>query len=207
MTEAAKPLYMTVDEYLAAEEFSGVRHEYVSGQIFAMTGATDAHNRICGNLHAILHAHLRGSGCSVYINDMKVRIDKAESFYYPDLMVTCEPYSAGAVFKLEPVLIIEVLSPSSKTTDRREKLVGYKHIASLQNYAVVYQDRMRVELYCRASKGHWELTVLNQDDCLFIDSLAGRSLTISVSSIYEDCQPHPSMMTREEEADYESSLA
>jgi len=115
---------MATDEYLEFEEQAAVRHEYVRGQIFAMTGSAEAHNVISGNLFAALHNFLQGTGCRVFQNDMKVRVEAADCFYYPDIMVTCEPYEAKSVFKNSPRLIIEVLSPSTKHIDRREKTGG-----------------------------------------------------------------------------------
>src|SRR5262249_26861704 len=112
---------LSVEEYLALEEKSKVRHEYVAGHIFAMAGANDAHNIISINVATILRPHLRRSGCRVYMVDMKVRVEAADTFYYPDVMVTCEPFAAKSVFKSRPVLLVEVLSLGTELVDRREK--------------------------------------------------------------------------------------
>jgi Uma2 family endonuclease len=185
MPDEAKILYMTVEEYLEAEERATIRHEYVDGQVFAMSGATDAHNLIAGNLYALMHGHLRGSGCRAYINDMKVQIQSRKSFYYPDIMVTCEPFSAKSVFKDAPTLLIEVLSPSTRQIDRREKLVAYKQIDTLKEYLVVYQDRRRVEVYRRDRNGHWELTVASGKEELLLQSLPTGPLALSLDIIYD----------------------
>src|SRR6266478_3678302 len=103
------PVYsMSVDEYLEAEKTASVRHEYVAGQIYAMAGASDAHNTIAGNFFAVLKARLRGGPCRTYMSDMKVWIEEAGVFYYPDILVTCDPEDSGEYNKTRPSLIIEV---------------------------------------------------------------------------------------------------
>ncbi|HEY9791161.1 MAG TPA: Uma2 family endonuclease [Candidatus Obscuribacterales bacterium] len=150
---------MTPDEYLASESHGNGRHEYVGGYIFAMTGASDAHNVIAGNLFALLHAHLRGTtGCRAYINEMKAKIEATESFYYPDVMVTCEPFEAKSLFKKSPCLIIEVSSPSTKHIDRREKLVAYHQLESLREYLIVNRDKTKVEYFRKTDDSKWIVT-------------------------------------------------
>lgn len=92
MASVQKAERLSPEDYLEGEKQSEFRHEYVAGYVYAMTGASEAHNLIAGNLHAALHAHLRGGSCRVFINDMKVRV--ADAFYYPDLMVCCDPADA-----------------------------------------------------------------------------------------------------------------
>jgi Uma2 family endonuclease len=191
MSSQARVLHMTVEAYLKSEQRAKIRHEYVDGQVFAMSGASEAHNLICSNLNAILHSHLRGSGCRAYTTDIKVRIETSNSFYYPDLMVTCEPFEAGAVFKEAPVLLVEVLSPSTKAIDRREKLIAYKHISSLQHYLIIHQNRQKVEFYRRESQGHWQVQILHKGDELMLDFLPGGPLKVSVTSLYEGFNPMP----------------
>ena len=117
------PVYsMSVDEYLEAERNAPMRHEYVAGQIFAMAGASDAHNTIAGNFFGRLKSDLRGRPCRVYISDMKVWIEAAQAFYYPDVVVTCDPEDNGEYSKTRPCLIVEVTSPTTTVMDHREKL-------------------------------------------------------------------------------------
>jgi len=191
--------YMTVDEYLESEEVAKVRREYVDGQVFAMTGSTDAHNVICSNVFTTLHAHLRGTGCRAYSNDMKVRIDSSNCFYYPDIMVTCEPFSAKTVFKKTPVLIVEILSRSTKHIDRREKMVAYRQIASLKEYLVICQDRKRVEMHKQDNSGQWTMILAQGNDVLQLDSLQP-PLELPLTSIYEGLGL--SNIVHEEEAEY-----
>ena len=122
--------FFGVEEYLQLEEKSEMRHEYLGGQIFAMSGGSKEHNLIAGNIYSRLRSHLRGSSCSVFMADMKVKIELANQandiFYYPDVVVTCDDQDQDRFFLNYPCLIIEVLSPSTETTDKREKLVNYK---------------------------------------------------------------------------------
>src|ERR1700722_5013769 len=96
MTEAFKLLKLTVDEFLEWEKHQEVRHEFIEGQVFAMVGTTMAHNRIAGNIHALLHAQLRGRGCGVFASDMKVQLKNR--FYYPDVLISCETYDGKKLF-------------------------------------------------------------------------------------------------------------
>jgi Uma2 family endonuclease len=176
---------MTEEAYLAAEAKAKVRHEYVDGYVFAMSGSTDAHNVICGNIFSFIHRHLRGSSCRAYINDMKVRIQSARSYYYPDIMVTCEPFDADTVFKRSPVLLIEVLSPSTASKDRREKLIAYQKISELKEYLIVHQKKQQVELYRRISETEWELIIQSGDSEITLESLPKGPMKLPFALIYE----------------------
>lgn len=177
--------YMTIDDYLKFEECAQVRHEYVRGQLFAMSGSTEAHNVICGNLYAALHNYLRGTGCRVFQNDMKVRVEAADSFYYPDIMVTCEPFHAKSVFKNSPSLVVEVLSPSTKHIDQREKLVAYRQLSSLRQYVLVHQNKVLIESYNRISDSQWELSRLSKTDELRLQALPDKLLCVPVTAVYD----------------------
>jgi len=204
MPSRAKMRYMTEDEYLLAEEKATIRHEYVDGCVFAMSGATDAHNIICGNIFAFLHGHVRASGCRTYMNDMKVRIQSHKTYYYPDIMVSCEPFDAKSVFKNEPALLTEVLSPSTTQIDKREKLVAYQKIASLKEYVVVYQDRQKIEVYRRESDGNWELLLFSPGEDLVLESLPNGHLRLPFATIYEGYQPPHRV--KEDESCYHTEL-
>ncbi len=176
---------ITVEEYLELEQDAEVRHEYVAGQIFAMAGASEAHNLIVTNLVAILRPHLRGSSCRTFVSDMKVKVktQQADIFYYPDLLVTCDPNDNKKYFKTNPSFIVEVLSNSTETTDRREKRINYQTIESLQEYVLVSQDEIKVEIYRKDNKGNWTVETLSKDDNLSLDSVG---LTLTMTDIYED---------------------
>lgn len=184
MSNFSKVPKFSIEEYLAREQDSTVRHEYIDGQLFAMTGASEAHNLICGNIFASLHQHLRNTSCRCFMSDMKVKVEAANSFYYPDIMVTCEPYDAKSVFKQAPSVIIEVLSPSTEHIDRREKLMAYRQLESLKQYVLVHQTRQRVTLYRRTSDNDWEVLVLGRADTLVFDSLPER-FELPLESIYQ----------------------
>jgi Uma2 family endonuclease len=150
--------FMTVDEYLAFELQSQERHEYVAGDVFAMSGASRQHNRIVMRLAASIEAHLRGGPCEAYSSDVKVRLknDMKEHFYYPDLMVVCDrdcdrnrPEEQDTHFVSTPRLIVEVLSPSTENIDRREKSLFYRHIETLEEYVLISQEECEVTIIRR----------------------------------------------------------
>jgi Uma2 family endonuclease len=184
MSVPMKSSNVTVVEYLSAECDSTTRHEYVDGQIFAMTGSTAAHNIIAGNLFAALHSHLGEGPCTVFISDMKVGIDTANCYYYPDVMVTCKPLINAGVYNIAPVFIAEVISPSTEQIDRREKLLAYKQIPSLAEYAIVYQDKKRVELYRKDNDGHFVMSAYSEGEQLMLNSLP-EQLAMEVSALYK----------------------
>jgi Uma2 family endonuclease len=192
---------MTVEEYLGAEESQPFRREYVDGRVFAMTGATAAHNAICTNLLSLVHAHLRGTGCRAYANDMKVKIESINSFYYPDILVTCEPFSPKAIFTTAPVLIVEILSPSTKHIDRREKVAAYKQISGLKEYLIISQNKHRVEMFQRGDDDIWQMMVVEGNERLLLKSLSP-TLELPLTSIYEGLGI-PNMVREEEEAEYD----
>lgn len=182
---------LSVDEYLEAEKTASKRHEYVAGQIYAMAGASDEHNTIAGNVFARLKSALRGSPCRVYISDMKVRIELADVFYYPDVLVTCDPQDNGRYAKARPNVIVEVTSPSTTVTDHREKLLAYQKLSSLREYVMIAQHEMRVEIYRRDKQGHWWLETYGPEHSFALESL---KLEIAVADLYEDVvlRPWPS---------------
>lgn len=176
---------LSVEKYLESEQEAKIRHEFVAGQIYAMAGASEAHNLIVTNLIAILRPHLRGGICKAFVSDMKVKVQaqKADIFYYPDLLVTYDPDDNEKYFKTNPSLIIEVLSNSTETIDRREKRVNYQTINSLKEYVLISQDEIKIEIYRKDSKGNWGIETLEKDDDLSLDSVG---LTLLMSDIYED---------------------
>ena len=150
---AARVLPMTVADYLAFEESGAVRHEFVAGEIHAMGGASRAHNKISLNLASAFQAGLRGGPCEVFMNDFKVRLESAtdEFFYYPDVVVSCHPASIEKFFLSAPTLVVEVLSPSTETIDRREKHTHYRQAPTLEEYVLVAEDRREVTIFRRAT--------------------------------------------------------
>ncbi|KAA6187065.1 Uma2 family endonuclease [Thiohalocapsa marina] len=177
-------LPLDVETYLQGELESEIRHEYVAGEVFAMGGAAEAHNRISLNLAFHLRAASRGTPCGVFISDMKVRVQEHDAFYYPDVLLTCDPHDAHPLYKTSPCLLVEVLSASTEVRDRREKLLAYRSLASLRDYLLVAQDQRRVERYRHREDGDWVYEVFEAGTLhLGCDALA---VDISMDDIYED---------------------
>ncbi len=149
----ASAYFVTEQEYLEGEQSSELRHEYINGQVFAMTGASDRHGLILNALAFALTPAARRKGCQLFTSDMKLRLEIGGQtiFYYPDLILSCDPQDRERNFRRAPCLIVEVLSPSTERIDRREKLLAYQSLPSLQSYLLVEQDKRHVELYRRAN--------------------------------------------------------
>ncbi len=150
------PLY-TPEQYLAMERAAPYKSEYFNGEIYAMAGASEAHNLINVVVAATLVFGLRGKPCRVYSNDMKVRVETTGAFVYPDTIVVCGPprFDDGRLrdVLLNPLVLIEVLSPSTEGNDRGAKFAHYQRLASLQEYVLISQDKARVEIFRRAGDG------------------------------------------------------
>ncbi len=177
--------FFSVEEYLQLEQTSEIRHEYVDGEVFAMAGASEEHNLIVTNIIALLRPHLRGTPCRTFASDMKVKVkvQKADIFYYPDIIVTCDPNDNERYFKTSPKLIVEVLLNSTKTIDKREKRLNYQNIKGLQEYVLVSQDEAKVEVYRQDSQGNWLMQILGKDEKLHLDTI---DLSLTMAEIYED---------------------
>ncbi|MEA3276005.1 MAG: Uma2 family endonuclease [Pseudomonadota bacterium] len=151
----------TFDDYLAAERAAlETRHEYVAGDVFAMTGATENHNIIVANIITALTLQMRGRPCRVYAKDMKVRVDASDAGTYPDVTAICGErgfYDGRRDVPLNPSVIIEVLSDSTEAYDRGDKFALYRALPSLREYLLVSQHVMRAELYVHQADGHWML--------------------------------------------------
>jgi len=185
MKAAAAHLPLSIEEYLEGELLSEIRHEYVDGEVFAMSGTSKNHNRIAGNTLFHLRSVTRGTGCGVYMSDVKVRIEAGNRFYYPDVVVSCAPSDGDAYFERNPCLLAEVLSPSTEATDRREKWLAYRDLESLRYYLLISSQERLVEVYSRQSAGGWVHLTLSEDEPLVIDC-EGLHLTLSLKDIYED---------------------
>ncbi|MDX1605623.1 MAG: Uma2 family endonuclease [Candidatus Competibacterales bacterium] len=185
MASTAPIPHLGIDDYLHGEQTGDVRHEYIAGQVFAMAGADENHNRIAGNLFFHLRAATRGTPCAVFISDMKVRVAAHDAFYYPDVLLTCDPGDREPLYKTAPCLIAEVLSPSTEIIDRREKLIAYRALASLQDYLLIARDTRRVERYHRSDDGGWCHEILEQDGELSFDC-GGLRIGLTLADLYED---------------------
>ncbi len=172
--------YLSEADYLAGEQDGEIRHELVDGQAYAMTGASDYHNYLSGNFFGELRNALRRSDspCSIYINDMKVKVK--QNFYYPDVMVVCNPNDkVNDYYKTQPSLIVEVLSPSTRRFDKTHKRVTYQTLESLQEYVLVDQERAEIEVFTRQSG--WQANYFYPGDTIHFQSI---EVAVAVQDIY-----------------------
>ena len=171
MATSAAQTSLTPEEYIALErkalpDSEIVRSEYLNGEIIAMSGASFAHNLITYNISGELRTRLRGSGCLAFANEMRVSIPSANSYFYPDVSVVCEePRFEDNVFDtlLNPIVVVEVLSPSTEAYDRGDKFAHYRQLQSLQEYILVSQDKVRIDHYVRHT-AQWILTDFQELD-------------------------------------------
>ena len=177
---------LSVEEYLAMERQSEARHEYLNGEVFAMTGARLRHNGIVANLAGIFYIQLRGRPCEVFVIGLRLQVTATGLYTYPDLVVVCgEPHLADAHLDtlLNPTVIVEVLSPSTEATDRGRKFAHYRTIESLAEVVLVSQERVQVERYTRQPEGGWLLFEARRlEDRLAIASIA---CELPLADVYE----------------------
>ena len=181
MQVAAKP-FISVEEYLAGELESDVKHEYIAGEVYAMAGVSDAHELIAGNLFLALRQHLGTGPCKVFFGGVKLRVEVARTdiFYYPDVMVTCDPADTERYFKTRPAFLAEVTSPTTERIDRHEKFSTYVGVPTLQDYLLVSQHEAIATVFRRAQ--NWQPTVLTARDTLELPAL--NHLSLPVASLF-----------------------
>jgi Uma2 family endonuclease len=185
MRNTAEQIYLSPDDYLAGEKDADYRHEYLLGQAYAMAGTSDAHGRVCVNMVTLIKAHLRGSEYSVYVADMKVRIKEGDAFFYPDVLVSCDPADRKRnYFKGSPKLIVEVISKTTEGYDRGDKFAYYRQLNSLVEYVLIDSRSNRVDVFQRNATGRWEMTSYSESDEVVEFSSIG--LRTSLRDIYED---------------------
>ncbi|MDQ3797339.1 MAG: Uma2 family endonuclease [Pseudomonadota bacterium] len=156
-----------------------MRHEYVIGQVYAMVGASRAHNTISLNLAKALRTHLCDGPYQTFMAVMKVRTENA--FFYPDVVVICDPADAHEFYIERPALVAEVLSPSTEARDSLDKCIAYQSLVSLRDYVLIAHDRIEVCIYQRPEDG-WELELCMRDDTAHLTSVG---LEPSVRELYE----------------------
>lgn len=144
--------FISQEEYLAGELISAVKHEYIDGNVYAMAGASKNHQRIIANISSALWIHLKDTPCDVFSSDIKIKA--ANNFFYPDVMVVCEDKTDNDYYTESPVIIIEVLSKSTRRTDQSLKRRAYQNLPSLNEYVLIEQDFVDVEI-CRRDN-HWQ---------------------------------------------------
>ena len=178
--QSLRQTLLTPEEYLEMERSSPVKHEYVAGRIHAMTGTSDAHNFISLNLASLLKNHLRSTACRVFMADVKARLERAETYYYPDVMVSCEK-PQDRYYREQPILIAEVLSPTTANRDHGEKWRNYQTLDSLREYVLISQDCMDVRVWRRGEEG-WTLNIFTDSMKVALHSVG---LDIPIENLYE----------------------
>jgi Uma2 family endonuclease len=182
MAAAEQISYLTVEDYLEGEAQAKERHEYLAGVVYAMAGTSLRHNQIAGNLLVALRGHLRGK-CGVFMSDVKARlkVNEAEFFYYPDVIVGCDPRDTATHWLKFPQVIFEILSPDTERIDRTEKYQNYIQIPSLQEYVLVAQDRSEVTVFRRAN--NWRPEIVKDSSQAF--ELPSLQFSMPLSAVYE----------------------
>ena len=199
-TKAFQTGYVTVEEYLASEELSEVKHEYLGGVVYAMSGASESHSIIGFNLSGMLHARLRGKRCRGFASDMKVLLHPQPTgrayYYYPDAMIVCDPTDAGHDWRERPTALFEIASRSTRQIDEREKRFAYLQLASLDAYVRIEQDHPEVILEHRTLEG-WRLERLVGLEATI--QLASIGIELPLAELYEGVPlPHTENETGEE---------
>jgi Uma2 family endonuclease len=184
MSAAPKRTPISVEEYLAGELVSPIKHEYIGGAVYAMAGARNQHNRIAGNIFAKLHARLSGKPCEPWNSDTKIRVRLPTHirFYYPDGSVICRPNPPEDSFQDDPVVIVEVLSKKTRRVDTGEKQDAYLTIPSLAVYLLVESDSPFVIAFRRTEHGFVREVYDGRNAAL---PLAEIDVELPLSDIYE----------------------
>jgi Uma2 family endonuclease len=184
MVASPQTHFLEPGDYLEAEEDSPTKHEYRQGYAYAMAGASNTHVLITGNFFALLRSHVRGGDCRAYISDTKVHVEGCSAYYYPDVVVSCDPRDRSfSNFLRYPSLVVEVLSTTTEAFDRGDKFADYRKLESLQEYVLVSQNLMRVECFRRNADGQWVLYTFEAQDPVHLVSLG---FSCPVAAVYED---------------------
>ncbi len=172
MISLPQPSKMTSAEYLLWEPQQDLRYEFVEGEVVAMTGGTIPHNDIALNLYTALRPHLRARGCRINVADVKVIVNPTSTYFYPDLVVSCDPQDLTAREAIaDPTVIAEVLSPSTATKDRSEKFARYRSLPSLQEYVLIEADKIGVECYRLGEGRMWLYYPYTAGDTIELESI------------------------------------
>ncbi len=171
--------FISERDYLDGEKISEIKHEYIDGDVYAMAGASKNHQRLIFNVCGELYRHLKNTPCEAFSSDIKLRADKGGKYFYPDVMVVCSNDEKDDYYTESPRIIVEVLSNSTRKYDRTLKRQIYQRIPSLEEYVLIEQDRVEIEV-CRKSEG-WQSRFYYIDDNITFTSI---DLTLPVLDIY-----------------------
>jgi Uma2 family endonuclease len=178
---------MSAAEFLAWDAGQPIKHEFVRGEVFAMACGKDRNATVAGNVYMALRPHLRGTACRVYGSDVKLRVEAADCFFDPDVMVTCSADDLqDRLIKREPSLVVEVLSPSTAAHDRGDKFAAYRQLPSLQEYLLIDVDRQRCDLFRKGVDGLWVLHPSSADEPV---QLASVNLQLTPAALWADLEP------------------
>lgn len=184
MGQAAETLKFTAEDFLAWDQGQTVKHEYVDGHVYAMAGAEDRHATVMLNAAMALKQHLRGTPCRVFATDVKLRVEASDAYFYPDVFVTCSTADlANPLIKREPVLVVEVLSPSTAAYDRGQKFAHYRGSETLKEYVLIDLDSRRSDVYRKGADGLWVLHPFADGEAV---EWASVGLTVSAAALFED---------------------
>ncbi len=186
MGQAATVHRMTAEDFLAWDAHETVKHEFVRGEVFAMAGAEERHVTTAMNIAMALRTHLRGTPCRTLMLGVKLRVEAADAFFYPDVMVTCSATDADPLVKREPVLVVEVLSPSTAAFDRGDKFAAYRTLASLREFLLADPAARRCDLYRKGDDGLWVLHPSGPDEPVVLASVG---LTLAPEVLWADVEP------------------
>lgn len=182
MGQAKLKADLDVAEYFMGEEQSPIRHEFLYGKVYAMAGTSQNHNRIVRNISSRLFNHLSDSDCEVYVENIKVSPSE-DVYYYPDVIVTCEGEFENKYVSGSPKLIVEVTSPSTAQTDRREKLFAYQKMPSVLEVVIIDQEKIAIEIHRKQADRQWLSYYYDESDMEF--DLESTGLALQVSDVYE----------------------
>jgi Uma2 family endonuclease len=175
---------LTPEEYFAWEEQQLHRHEYIDGEVYAMTGGTIGHSEIALNFGSLLKAHLRGSGCKTLNSDARVNILESSHYVYPDVSVTCdERDKTTAQYITYPCLVVEVLSPTTEAYDRGNKFKLYRRNPVLQEYVLVNAETIAIEIFRKSDDNKWQ--IIDHEPGAVVE-LTSVKLTFPIEQVYED---------------------
>ena len=180
--QSSQDTHISEQDYLAGEQLAEVRHEYDNGKVYAMAGASKRHNKIARNLITSMADAADHSGCETYFSDIKVRAEKYKTYYYPDVVVSCEQDDSSEYYLEKPCLIVEVTSASTLRKDYLEKALSYQSIDSLQAYLIVAQDKPQVDMLFRAEDRSWQLQQFSQLEDELV--LPCPDMTLTLAAVY-----------------------
>jgi Uma2 family endonuclease len=178
MATARQVTFISEEDYLEGEKITELKHEYVDGHIYAMAGAHSNHNSLALNISSEFKNHLKGKPCRAYMSDMKVRLNNGSKYYYPDVLVNYPP--VNGYFTETPRLIVEVLSNSTRRIDETEKRMAYMQIETLEEYVLIAQDFVQIEVIRKSD--NWKAVKYFLGDEVTFTSIG---LTLSVEAIYD----------------------